>query len=100
MKLRDLAERLHCRFDAVAGDIEIVRVAGIEQAQPGDLTFVANPRYQALVSRTRASAIILGLAPGDPAVAVRVAAAADSSGRPTTWAVNWPGGSGRTTTSC
>ena len=29
------------------GDIDIVRVASIEQAQPGDLTFVANARYLA-----------------------------------------------------
>ena len=59
MKLRDLAERLGSRFDAAAGDIEIVRVAGIEQAQPGDLTFLSNPRYRPLLGRTRASAVIL-----------------------------------------
>src|SRR5207248_479816 len=38
---------------------DIVRVAGIEQAQPGDLTFVANPRYRSFVGTTRASAVIL-----------------------------------------
>ena len=35
-------------------------MAGIEQAGPGDLTFVANPRYHARVAATRASAVILG----------------------------------------
>ena len=44
MKLRELAERLACRLEG-DGEIEIVRVAGIEDAGPGDLTFVANPKY-------------------------------------------------------
>lgn len=61
MKLRDLADRLHCRLDRSDGTIDIARVAGIEQAAPGDLTFVANPRYQALLGRTRASAVILAV---------------------------------------
>jgi UDP-3-O-[3-hydroxymyristoyl] glucosamine N-acyltransferase len=62
VKLRDIAERLKCRLEAGAADdsVEIHRVAGIEHAGSGDLTFVANPRYQALIAQTRASAIILG----------------------------------------
>jgi UDP-3-O-[3-hydroxymyristoyl] glucosamine N-acyltransferase len=67
VKLRDLAERLRCRFDATRGDIEIVRVAGIEQAQPGDLTFLSNPRYRPLLGRTRASAVILSNTDDSPA---------------------------------
>jgi UDP-3-O-[3-hydroxymyristoyl] glucosamine N-acyltransferase len=61
LKLRDIAERLHCRLEGAAGsgDTDIHRVAGIEHAGPGDLTFVANPRYRALVGQTRASAVIL-----------------------------------------
>ena len=58
MKLRDLADRLHCRLEG-DGDIDIVRVAGLEQAEPGDLTFLANPRYAQAARETRASAIIL-----------------------------------------
>jgi UDP-3-O-[3-hydroxymyristoyl] glucosamine N-acyltransferase len=58
VKLRDLAERLACRLDG-DGEVEIVRVAGIQDAQPGDLTFLANPKYEAAVARTRASAIVL-----------------------------------------
>jgi UDP-3-O-[3-hydroxymyristoyl] glucosamine N-acyltransferase len=58
MKLRDLAERLACRLEG-DGEIEIVRVAGIEDAGPGDLTFVANPKYLPAVSTTRASAVLL-----------------------------------------
>jgi UDP-3-O-[3-hydroxymyristoyl] glucosamine N-acyltransferase len=44
--------------------VEIVRVAGIQQAGPGDLTFVANARYLAQLASTRASAVILGAANG------------------------------------
>ena len=58
MKLRDLAERLGCRLEG-DGEIEIVRVAGIQDAQPGDLTFLANPKYEQALAQTRASAVIL-----------------------------------------
>jgi UDP-3-O-[3-hydroxymyristoyl] glucosamine N-acyltransferase len=58
VKLRDLAERLACRLEG-DGEIEIVRVAGIEDAGPGDLTFVANPKYLPAVATTRASAVLL-----------------------------------------
>jgi UDP-3-O-[3-hydroxymyristoyl] glucosamine N-acyltransferase len=60
LKVRDIANRLRCRLEAGDGDAEIDRVAGIEDAAPGDLTFVANPRYAALLATTRASAVILG----------------------------------------
>ncbi len=61
MKLREIAERLHCRLEHAAdGDIEIVRVAGIDRAEPGDLTFIANAKYQSLLTSTRASAVIVG----------------------------------------
>jgi UDP-3-O-[3-hydroxymyristoyl] glucosamine N-acyltransferase len=68
LKLRDLAERLDCRLEG-DGDIEILRVAGIEQAQPGDLTFVANRKYYPLLRSTRASAVILGPAAPEGAAA-------------------------------
>jgi UDP-3-O-[3-hydroxymyristoyl] glucosamine N-acyltransferase len=67
LKLRDIAERLNCRLEGDAGEIDIVRVAGLEHAQPGDLTFLANPRYHALLKTTRASAIILGAGDSEPA---------------------------------
>ena len=59
MKLRDLAARLDCRLEG-DGEIEVVRVAGVEHAATGDLTFIANPRYRARLADTRASAVILG----------------------------------------
>ena len=58
MKLQQLADRLGCRLEG-DGDVEIVRVAGIEEAQPGDLTFLANPKYESALVRTRASAVLL-----------------------------------------
>lgn len=59
MTLQELAEQLDC---ALEGNplIEVRRVASIERAEPGDLTFVANSRYQDRLSSTRASAVIVG----------------------------------------
>ncbi len=58
MKLRDIAERLECRLEG-DGEIEIHRVAGIDDAGPGDLTFFTNPKYARALKSTRASAVIL-----------------------------------------
>jgi len=58
MKLKDVAERLQCRLEG-GGDVEILRVAGIRDAQAGDLTFLAHPRYAADLAATQASAVIL-----------------------------------------
>ena len=58
MTLREIAERLECRLEG-DGDIDIVRVAGIQDAGPGDLTFVANAKYEKALPATRASAVIL-----------------------------------------
>jgi UDP-3-O-[3-hydroxymyristoyl] glucosamine N-acyltransferase len=57
--LKELAERLQCPLEG-NGDVEIVRVAGIQSAAPGDLIFVANPKFAADLAATRASAVILG----------------------------------------
>ena len=71
MKLRDLAERLSCRLEG-DGEVEIVRVAGIQHAEPGDLTFLANARYEAAVAHTRASAVLLrDGAPAAPCATLR-----------------------------
>lgn len=40
-------------------NLEIVGVAGLEEAGPGHVTFVANPKYAALAKTTRASAILV-----------------------------------------
>jgi UDP-3-O-[3-hydroxymyristoyl] glucosamine N-acyltransferase len=59
LKLSDLAARLECRLEG-DGDLDIQRVAGIESAGPGELTFFSNPKYAAALKGTRASAVILG----------------------------------------
>lgn len=58
-KLRELAALLDAR---VVGDpeIEIQRMATIDQAQTGDITFLANPKYLPLLAATQASAVIIG----------------------------------------
>ena len=58
LKLREVAARLECRLEG-DGEIEIRRVAGIDTAQAGDLTFFANPRYATALRSTRAAAVIL-----------------------------------------
>ena len=44
MKLRDIAHMLHAEVEGDGG-IDIRRVAKIEEAGEGDITFVANPKY-------------------------------------------------------
>jgi UDP-3-O-[3-hydroxymyristoyl] glucosamine N-acyltransferase len=58
MKLRNIAEALGCRL---TGDdaVEISGVSGMEHAVPGQLTFLANPKYAHKVKNTRASAILV-----------------------------------------
>ena len=71
MMLRELAERLGCRLEG-DGAIEIRRVATLEQAGEGDVTFFANPRYAPVLRRTRASAVIIGEgAPAAPCAMLR-----------------------------
>ena len=57
MKLSDIAQRIGARIDG--DDAEISGVMGIEEAGPGHLTFVANPKYAAAARSTRASAVIV-----------------------------------------
>ena len=57
MKLFKIAAALGARLDG--DDVEITGVAGIEEAAPGQLTFVANPKYAAAARTTRASAVIV-----------------------------------------
>jgi UDP-3-O-[3-hydroxymyristoyl] glucosamine N-acyltransferase len=58
MTLGELAAHLGCELDGDSG-IEVSRVATIEDAGPGDLTFLANSKYAAQLTTTRASAAIV-----------------------------------------
>lgn len=59
MKLHDLAEKLGLKLEPPGADAEITGIAGIENAGPGQVTFIFNPRYAAQAGSTRASAIIV-----------------------------------------
>ena len=69
MKLGDLARQLGCELE---GDptIEITGPAPIGEAGPGQVTFVANPRYQSRLKSLQAAAVILAPGVEAPGVAV------------------------------
>ena len=60
MKLSELAEITNAPYESSDGDIEITGAAGLEQAEPGQVTFLSNPRYTPKVAATAASAIFVG----------------------------------------
>ena len=59
MKISELAERTGARVEGLTNDIEITGAAGLDDADEGNVTFLANPRYTPRVNSTRASAIYL-----------------------------------------
>jgi len=59
MKLSQIASALNARLENGSPDVEITGVAGIENAGPGQLTFVANPKYGSAARTTKASAVIV-----------------------------------------
>ena len=59
MKLSQIAEVLGTTIDNVSPETEITGVAGIEEAGPGQITFVANTKYTAAAKTSRASAVIV-----------------------------------------
>ena len=72
MQAAELARVLQAEL---SGDpqVEITGVAGIEEAGPGQITFVANPKYAVLAKTTRASAILVTPDfPEVPAVTLRL----------------------------
>jgi UDP-3-O-[3-hydroxymyristoyl] glucosamine N-acyltransferase len=68
--LGELARRLECPVEGDAA-IEIRRVATLEEAGPGDLTFLANPRYAGKLAATRASAVIMNGSSTAPCAVIR-----------------------------
>jgi len=64
MNLRDIALLLEAEgagdgLGEAAAQVEIRRVAKIEEAAEGDITFVANPKYIRYLETTHASAVIV-----------------------------------------
>lgn len=73
MTLGELAQSLGAELHGDAGH-SISGVAGIEEAGPEHLTFVANPKYSALARITKAGAVIVSLEfPKIPAATLRTA---------------------------
>jgi UDP-3-O-[3-hydroxymyristoyl] glucosamine N-acyltransferase len=58
MKLAEVAQKLGCRLEG-SPHVEIRGVAGIEYAEAGQITFLANRRYFPLLKTTRASAVLM-----------------------------------------
>jgi UDP-3-O-[3-hydroxymyristoyl] glucosamine N-acyltransferase len=69
VRLGDLAAQLGCQLEG-DGDVDILRVAPIENAGPGDLTFLANSKYSSQLRITGASAVIATPDAGDAPCAV------------------------------
>lgn len=59
MKLAQIASALNARLENGSPDTEITGLNGVEQAGPGELTFISNPKYTAAARSTKASAVIV-----------------------------------------
>jgi UDP-3-O-[3-hydroxymyristoyl] glucosamine N-acyltransferase len=65
ISLGELAGRLGCALEAAGATgpaTTITGVAGVEHAGPGQITFLANPKYASRLKSTQASAVIAGAA--------------------------------------
>jgi UDP-3-O-[3-hydroxymyristoyl] glucosamine N-acyltransferase len=60
MKLSELARLTGARVEENFADIAIEGAAGLDEAESGQVTFLANPRYTSRVQTTRASAVYVG----------------------------------------
>src|SRR5262245_54708692 len=69
MRLGDLAARAGCRLEGDEG-IDIRAAAALDEAVPGTITFLADPRLAARSAATQASAIVLGHGQPAPPCAV------------------------------
>ena len=59
MKLSEIAEATGAHIHSNQSDIEIVGAAGLDDAQSGHITFLANPKYTPRLKTTKASAIFV-----------------------------------------
>ncbi len=75
MKLSELARLTGARVEEKFADVEVSGAAGLDEAEAGHVTFLANPRYTPRVRTTRASAVYLaeGLGAGREDIAVLAA---------------------------
>ena len=59
MKLHELAAQTFANIEQGDPNLEISAAAGLDIAAPGDITFLANPKYTPQIKDTQASAIFL-----------------------------------------
>lgn len=59
MRLSELAASTVATIEQGSADLEITAAAGLDIAAPGDVTFLANPKYTPQTRETKASAIFL-----------------------------------------
>jgi len=59
MNLFELARQTGADCALSDGEIEIKAASGLDDAQPGEVTFLSNPKYANKVASTRASAIYI-----------------------------------------
>jgi len=58
MKLRELASEIEAELTG-DGDVDVQGVGTLESAEPGQLSFLGNPKYASQMETTRASAVIV-----------------------------------------
>lgn len=58
LTVRELAGRLGCPFEG-DGEVVLTGVAGLEGAGPGELSYLAHPRFRPFLEKTRAAALVL-----------------------------------------
>jgi UDP-3-O-[3-hydroxymyristoyl] glucosamine N-acyltransferase len=75
MKLSKIAAALGVRMENGSPETEISGLNGIEQAGPGELSFVSNPKYAGAARTTKAAAVIV--AENFPAIPVAMLRAKD-----------------------
>ena len=59
MKLSELAEQTNSTIGSGSPELEITGGAGLDIAKPGEITFLANPKYTPHIKETKASAIFV-----------------------------------------
>jgi UDP-3-O-[3-hydroxymyristoyl] glucosamine N-acyltransferase len=59
LTVRELAGRLACPYEG-DGSVVLTGVAGLDEAGPGQLSYLAHPRFRPSLGGTRAAALVLG----------------------------------------
>lgn len=76
--LGDIVDALGGTLEGGARDVVISRIAPLEIAGPGDLSFLSNPRYQQQLAASRAACVIVAPALRDAALARGACIVADN----------------------